>query len=321
MSGIKVVFGGGGFNPGQAFGEPDLLKTKIFQLLKDGGCETIDTANLYGKSEEILGQAQAASHFTIDTKTRGGFNPDGGASRDNTLAEARNSKEKLGSNVDVYYIHAPDSKVSLDETLSTINEIHKSGFFKRFGLSNYKAEDVEKVYNHCKEKGYVLPSVYQGNYSAVARKQETVLFPILRKLGIAFYAYSPLAGGFLTKSKEQIEEGAGRFNNPDNAISSMYSTMYAKPAYIKALEQWEAIAKEENVSRAELAYRWVRYSSPLTAAQGDAIIIGASRVEQLQDTLGWINNGPISEVAVKKIDELWETIKHEAPLDNYNMNG
>ena len=320
MSGIKVVFGGGGVNPGRAFGDPELLRNEIFKLLKDGGCDTIDTANLYGKSEEILGQAQAASQLTIDTKTRGGFNP-GGASRTSILAEAQNSKEKLGSNVDVYYIHAPDPDVPLDETLSAINEVYKSGFFKRFGLSNYKAEDVEKIYNHCKENSYVLPSVYQGNYSPVARKQETVLFPTLRKLGIAFYAYSPLAGGFLTKSKQQIQEGAGRFNNPDNAISSMYSTMYAKPIYIEALEEWNTIAKEEGVSRAELAYRWVRYNSPLTADQGDAIIIGASSVEQLQDTLRWINSGPLSQSAVEKIDQIWQTIKHEAPLDNYHLNG
>lgn len=317
MSGIKVVFGGGGINPGLAFGDPELLKSEIFQLLKSGGCETIDTACLYGESEKILGQAGAASQFTIDTKTTGGFK--GGASRDNILAEAKNSKEKLGSNVDIYYIHAPDPKVDLDETLSAIDELYKSGFFKRFGLSNYKAEDVEKIYNHCKSKNYVLPSAYQGNYSPVARKQETVLFPTLRKLGMAFYAYSPLAGGFLTKTKDQITQGAGRFNS-DHPISNMYTGMYAKKSYIEALEQWEAIAKEEGVSRAELAYRWVRYNSPLKAEQGDAIIIGASRVEQLKDTLEWINSGPLSEKAVKGVDGVWETIKHEAPLDNYHLN-
>jgi len=321
MSGIKVVFGGGPINPGRAFGDTELLKNKVFEVLKNGDCNTIDTANLYGKSEEILGQTQAGSQFTIDTKTRGGANPDRGASRANIFAEAQNSKQKLGSNVDVYYIHAPDLNVPLDETLSAINEIYKSGFFKRFGLSNYRAEDVEKVYNHCKENGYILPSVYQGNYSAVARKQETVLFPTLRKLRIAFYAYSPLAGGFLTKSKQQIEEGAGRFNNPDNAISNMYTTMYAKPSYIEALEQWNKIAREEGISRAELAYRWVRYNSPLAVEQGDAIIIGASSIEQLQDTLGWINNGPLSETAVEQIDQVWQTIKHEAPLDNFHMHG
>ena len=60
------------------------------------------------------------------------------------------------------------------------------GAFKRFGLSNFPIELVRKVHEHCRSEGYVLPTVYQGNYSAVARKQETILFPGLRELGISF---------------------------------------------------------------------------------------------------------------------------------------
>ena len=105
---------------------------------------------------------------------------------------------------------------------------HRStGFFKRFGLSNFKAEDVQKVYDICKEKSYPLPEVYQGNYSAVARKQEEVLFPTLRKLGISFYAYSPIAGGFLVKTKQQVLDGAGRFDT-STPIGQMYGGMVRK---------------------------------------------------------------------------------------------
>lgn len=204
----------------------------------------------------------------------------------------------------------------MDETLSAINDIYKSGFFKRFGLSNYLAEDVQKVYDHCKAKGYVLPTAYQGNYNAVARKQETLLFPTLRKLGIAFYAYSPLAGGFLTKSVEQIKEGAGRFNTKSDP--GMYTDMYSRPSLLEALAEWQAIAKEEGCTAADLAYRWVKYNSPLKPEQGDAIIIGASSKEQLKETLGSINSGPLSDKAVEKIDEMWKKVEKDAPLDNYH---
>ena len=102
--------------------------------------------------------------------------------------------------------------------------MYKSGAFERFGLSNYPASEVQKVYDICEANGYVKPTAYQGNYSPVARKQETILFPTLRKLGISFYAYSPLAGGFLTKTKEDIEAGAGRFNK--EALGGMYAEMY-----------------------------------------------------------------------------------------------
>ena len=81
---------------------------------------------------------------------------------ENVIKEAEHSKKMLKHDVDVFYIHAPDQDTPMEQTLEGVNEVYKKGFFKRFGLSNYKAEDVEKVYNHCKEKGYPLPSVYQG---------------------------------------------------------------------------------------------------------------------------------------------------------------
>ncbi|USW48038.1 Putative NADP-dependent oxidoreductase domain-containing protein [Septoria linicola] len=310
MSGIKVVFGGAGINKDRALGNVATLKS-AFDLLEQNGVTTIDTANLYGDSETILGDAGAPGRFTIDTKTRGGFKEGGGA-RDAIIEEATNSRSKLGT-VDIFYIHAPDGNTPLKDTLAAINEVHKTGFFKRFGLSNYKAGDVQKVYDHCKEQGYVLPTVYQGNFSAVARKQESLLFPTLRKLDISFYAYSPLAGGFLSKSKAQIEEGSGRFNS-----GSMYNKLYAKEAYLNALDQWASIAKDEGITRADLAYRWVRYNSPLKPEHGDALIVGASSIDQLKETLTSIGSGPLSDKAVKRIDELWEVIAHEAPLDNFH---
>lgn len=135
---------------------------EVFEILEKNGCKKIDTAALYGESEEYLGKAKAGDKFIIDTKTKGGFGGSGYASKENVLAEGKHSREMLGCNVDVFYIHGPDGDTPIEKTLEGVNEVYKTGFFKRFGLSNYKAEDVEKVYNHCKEKGYPLPSVYQG---------------------------------------------------------------------------------------------------------------------------------------------------------------
>ncbi len=206
----------------------------------------------------------------------------------------------------------------LSETLAGINEIYKAGYFARFGLSNFKVEQVTEVYEHCKTQSYVLPTVYQGNYSAVARKQETLLFPTLRKLGIAFYAYSPLAGGFLTKTKQQIQDGAGRFDT-STPVGKMYSGMYSKPAYLDALADWESIAKEAGCSRADLAYRWVKFNSDLNPEHGDAIIVGASSLDQLKQTLKGMDAGPLHDSITSQIDRLWKKIEAEAPLDNYWM--
>ena len=99
---------------------------------------------------------------------------------------------------------------------------------------------------------------------------------------------------------------------------TVYGGMYGKPSYLAALSEWEQIANEVGCSRAELAYRWVSYNSPLDAKYGDAIIVGASSLQQLEQTLAGLKNGKLPESAAKKIDHVWSTIEHEAPLDNYH---
>jgi aflatoxin B1 aldehyde reductase len=220
--------------------------------------------------------------------------------------------------VDVFYIHAPDRKHPLEPILAGINDLYVSGSFKRFGLSNFRSDEVEEVVRIAKQSNYVLPSVYQGNYSAVARRTETELFPTLRKYNIAFYAYSPIAGGFLTKTSEElIQGGQGRWD-AGNFIGHMYNTLYKKPAMLEALDKWDKIAKEAGVSKAELAYRWVSYNSILKEEFGDAIIFGARNMGQLKETLAGLKNGPLSSEVEEKIEEVWRTVEHESPLDNYN---
>lgn len=312
---ITVVFGTAAFGNRDPFTKHEDLE-KVYSVLLKHGVTILDSAQLYGESEASLGATKAGERFTIDTKWLGGWQGPW-ATRENIVNSAQDSIKKLAvKQVDVFYLHSPDAKVEISDTLAGVQEAYQLGLFKRFGLSNFSADDVQKVYDHCKEQGYVLPTVYQGNYSPVARKQETVLFPTLRKLGIAFYAYSPLAGGFLTKTAQQIAEGAGRFS--DEALGGMYKRMYAKPAFIKALEKWAAIAEEEKTTRADLAYRWVAYNSPLKKELGDAIIVGASSLEQLDQTLSGIGKGKLSDKAIQGIDQIWEEIKHEAPLDNFS---
>ncbi|KAL6253103.1 hypothetical protein RBB50_000824 [Rhinocladiella similis] len=313
--GIKVVFGGAVIGNYEHWQDDNNIK-EAFDILEAHGAKTIDSAQLYGESEKKLGELKAGDRFTIDTKWLGGWTP-GSATKDNIISTAKESVEKLGvKQVDIFYIHAPDKETPIEDTVAGVNEAYKLGLFKRFGLSNYSAEDVQKAYDACKKNGYVLPTAYQGNYSPVTRLQETRLFPTLRKLGIAFYAYSPMAGGFLTKTAQQIKDGAGRFS--EQALGGMYRDMYMKESFLNALAKWEAIATEEKCSRAELAYRWVTFNSPLKKSYGDAIIVGASSKQQLEQTLKGLDNGPLSDKACKGIDEIWESVKNEAPYDNYS---
>lgn len=273
---------------------------------------TIDTAAVYGDSERLLGELNAAARFTLDTKLRAGMQA-GGSSRAQILSDAATSRALLNAPVDVLYLHAPDAATPLEETLAAVDEVYRSGFFKRFGVSNFRAADVEAIVALCEQHGWVRPSVYQGNYSAVARRQESLLFPTLRKLGIAFYAYSPVAGGFLTKTRAQLEAGSGRFQAGASAVSAQYIGMFLKPSYLNALDEWGRVAEAEGVSRAGLAYRWVKFHSGLK--EGDGVIIGASSIAQLEETLAALEQGPLSEVAVEKIEKIWTLVEPDAPLD------
>ena len=188
----------------------------------------------------------------------------------------------------------------------------------QFGLSNFTPEETRKIHQYAKENDKVIPTVYQGNYNPVARLYDETLFPLLRELKISFYAYSPLAGGFLVKDAATLKSGgAGRWD-PKSAIGKMYHERYNKPSLIEALEEWESIAKDAGTTKAELAYRWVRYNSPLKAEYGDAIILGATSEKQLEDTLKTVEKGPLDGESVNRIDQLWGRVKAEAPTDNFH---
>jgi aflatoxin B1 aldehyde reductase len=88
------------------------------------------------------------------------------------------------------YIHGPDRTTPFAETLEAVDKEYRAGKFEKFGLSNFNAAEVEECVGLCKTNGWVVPSVYQGHYNAITRGGEKDLFPVLRKYGISFYAFT-----------------------------------------------------------------------------------------------------------------------------------
>ena len=223
------------------------------------------------------------------------------------------------SSVETYYLHAPDTSTPIEETLEAINTLHSKGTFKNFGLSNFSPSDVQKIHDLQSSQGKILPTVFQGNYNAVSRHIESDLFPILRKLNISFYAYSPIAGGFLVKDPQVLRDGQGQGRwAKDTPIGGIYVGMYTKETLLSALEEWDHIARDEGISKAALAYRWITFHSKLDGSKGDAVILGASKSSQLEESLVAIEQGPLSEKSVKRIEDVWVKVEKEAPRDNYH---
>jgi aflatoxin B1 aldehyde reductase len=305
-----------------AFSGTEQIK-KALELVKAAGIKEIDTAQMYGggQNEVDLGNAGVIEMgFSVSTKNLGGWAGGRGQALlpDNLVKSTHVSLEKLKTKqVDIFYIHGPDRTMKLEQWVPTINDLYEQGAFLRFGVSNFAAEEVRALYDYCKANGYVLPTVFQGNYNAVARTIETTLFPLLRELGIVFYAYSPMAGGFLARSVESLEEGS-RFKDAGAGIQQMYRGMYMKPTKLKALEKWGAIAEQEGCSRPEMAYRWVYYHSALKPEKGDFLIMGASKLEQITSSADGLKKGPLKPESAKAIDAIWDLVKNEAALDNFD---
>lgn len=300
-----IIFGG------TRIGNRDLFKPsqgleQFLAILSKHGVAAIDTAQAYGESEGTLGTISAAKQFTIDTKwSPPSWTPDKPwASKDDIIRSAESSIQKLGSRARIFYLHKPDPLTPISETLAGVNQVFNKGLFQRFGLSGFPPTEVEAVFNHCAEQGYPLPTVYQGSYNPLNRHKETGLFPTLRKLGISFYAFGPSAGGFLGKTVAEAESMA-----TGGAYISATCRPYVKDArYLDVLGGWNSIAEAEGIGAAELAYRWMAYHSALDHDKGDALIIGASSHEQLEETLSGIAKGPLGESSCEMVQKIWENL-------------
>ncbi|KAL2811363.1 Aldo/keto reductase [Aspergillus granulosus] len=317
MATVQLIFGGGSFlndisNPSLADVESTLDKLHELQI------KNIDTAVIYDNSEEYLGQSHASHRFAISTKYPCGFLPNG-SSKEDLLSSAEESLRKLQTDqLDVYYLHAPDRKRPIEALLKGINTLLEKKKIRRFGISNFLPAEVEELVRVAKEKGYPVPTVYQGNYSAIARHAENTLIPTLRKHNISFYAYSPIAGGFLTKDVEQLQAGGTGRWDPSSFFGGFYNALYNKPAMREGLQMWGQISKESGIAKAELAYRWVVYNSALRGEFGDSIIFGARNIGQITQTVDGVSRGPLPVEIAAQIEEVWKIVEFVAPMDNYN---
>jgi len=203
--------------------------------------------------------------------------------------------------VDIFYLHAPDVNASLEETLGAVQAAFTAGHFKRFALSNFTAWETVWIHGYMSKQGWVVPTIYQGMLNALTRKATEELLPALRRCGMAFYAYNPLAGGMLTgkHSRESMATQAdGRFTAATPwgkiyrdrymqeqqfaALDLVLAALASSPAGsagtaadgAKAASEASA-APNPTIDPAEAALRWCMHHAGLDATHGDAVIVGA----------------------------------------------
>ncbi|KAL6411071.1 Aflatoxin B1 aldehyde reductase member 3 [Ilyonectria robusta] len=266
----------------------------------------IDTARSYsphapGTSEPRLGGVAAGDRFTIDTKVNS--REPGSHTKANILKEIDISIKELNiGQINVEYLHMPDRATPFEEACEAMDQAHREGKIKHWGLSNYTAEEVQRFVDICDEKGFVKPSVFQGHYNPVVRDGEKDLFPILRQHGIAFYAYSPAAGGFFAGNHRNVKAG-GRFD----------PSLYIKPSILAAADKALAVTANHGINGHAAALRWTAYHSVLSKTYDDAIIVGASSVQQLESNMDMIEQGPLPDDVVAALEAVYAEIDDPVP--------
>ena len=312
---VKVIVGlmGSSVASGsQALSTPDQL-TEFLDVVRAHKVHELDTARVYndGKSEELLGAVPASKNFAISTKAPA-FMP-GSLKREKIIDNGHKSFEALGRRkMDIYYLHGPDRTVSLEEQCEAVNQLYREGLFERFGVSNLKDAEVQEIHDICKQKGYVMPSVYQGGFNPLHRRAADTLMPLLRKLNMVFYAYSPLAGGLLVKPVEDILKPmkGSRFDK-----MPVFGDLFLNETMIGELRKLTGVCKAKDISIMEATLRWFKHHSPL--AEDDGVILGASRTQQVEASLSATEKGPLPEDVAKKFEDMWQAVKEKAPAYSF----
>ncbi|XP_067423633.1 aflatoxin B1 aldehyde reductase member 2 [Emydura macquarii macquarii] len=295
----------------------------LLRAFLERGHRQLDTAHMYagGASERILGALLAGGGgpaVKVATKA----NPWEGKTLtpESVRSQLETSLERLQmKSVDLFYLHAPDHDTPVEQTLRACNELCKEGKFNELGLSNYAAWEVAEIYTICKYNNWVLPTVYQGMYNATTRQVETELLPCLRHYGMRFYAYNPLAGGLLTGKykyeEKDTHQPTGRFFGNDWAQA--YRNRYWRKHHFQAIALVEKALGEAYGSNppslTSAALRWMYNHSKLQGALGDAVIIGMSNMDQLQQNLTCSEEGPLLPAVVDAFDKAWHLVAHDCP--------
>jgi aflatoxin B1 aldehyde reductase len=310
MNSVKLVLGTMTFGPQVT---PEVSEEMVRHFLALGHCE-IDAAYVYneGDTERILGVVLDKPDMpacSLATKV----NPriTGKLDEVSITAQLEESLRRMRKNsVDILYLHFPDPSTDLEETLAACAKLHERGLFRELGMSNFPAWQAVDAWHICKARGWPTPTVYQGLYNGLSRKVEAELFPALRELGMRFYAYNPLAGGILAgKHAEFLEEPEpGRFTHRPN-----YKDRYWKESFFAAMHALTAACEAEEVSLVAAAFRWLAYHSALDADAGDGILIGASRLSQLEQNIKAIEMGPLPESIGEAFEVAWGAAMPDSP--------
>lgn len=273
-----------------------LLRTAV-----EAGVNFVDTANVYsgGLSEQITGQAirnlgLARDEIVVATKVFGrmGKGPNAtGASRAHILEQAKASLKRLQlDHIDLYQIHGFDRLTPFEETLEALDTLVRHGHVRYVGVSNWAAWHVVKALGICERRQLAPIRSLQAYYTLAGRDLEREIAPMLSSEGVGLMVWSPLAGGLLTGKYDRSNSGGG-----EGRRATFDFPPVDRERAFAVIDAIRPMAESRGCTVAQVALAWLLHQPVVTS-----VIIGARRVDQLQDNLG--------SVAVRLTPEELETL-------------
>lgn len=292
------------------FGGVDTLDNARTMLRRafDLGVTHFDLANNYGpppgSAEENFGRILAQDfkpyRDELMISSKAGWEmwpgPYGDlGSRKYLVASLDQSLKRMGLDyVDIFYHHRPDPDTPLEETMAALDFIVRSGRALYVGISSYGPEDTKKAADLLKSLGTPC-LIHQPSYSMFNRWIEDGLLNVLDEEAIGCIVFSPLAQGKLTDRYLTGIPGDSRAAKPAIFLQEKDIT----DEYIWKAQQLNAIANERGQSLAQMAIAWVLRHPTMTSA-----LIGASKVSQIEDCVGALENLDFSATEAAAIEKI-----------------
>jgi 1-deoxyxylulose-5-phosphate synthase len=254
------------------------------------GINFFDTADMYslGASEEVLGRAlrdfARRDDVVIATKVfypmSDGLN-DRGLSRKHLLSAIDNSLRRLNTDyVDLYQIHRWDPQTPIEETLTTLDQIVRSGKARYIGASSMLSWQFAKALYVSDRLGLQRFVAMQNHYNLVYREEEREMIPLCAEEGIGVIPWSPLARGFLAGNRRSTTDG-----DTERAKTDVFAhRLYYAPEDFTVAERVSDVARARGESPAQIALAWILQQPAVTAP-----IIGASKMPQLDEAVAAVN--------------------------------
>ncbi|TQS10318.1 aldo/keto reductase [Microbispora bryophytorum] len=298
-SGLVVsALGLGGNNFGRRI---DLDATRaVVDAALDAGVTLIDTADIYGESEALLGEVLKGrrEQVVIATKFGGDVNgangPDWGAraSRRYVRLAVERSLRRLKTDwIDLYQLHFPDPSTPIEETLSVLTDLVREGKVRYVGSSNFASWQVTDADWIARTGGFERFVSAQNEYSLLDRQVDKELVPALLHHGVGLLPYFPLANGLLTGKYRRGEE-------PPAGTRLAGRPQYLTDARFEVVERLREFAERQGVSLLDVAIGGL-----LAQPSVSSVIAGATRPEQIKANVAAAAWRP-DDAALEELNEI-----------------